>query len=953
MSEHSIEIILKEWYQDPSIKEDSSYNYDSNKKLLRIFKGPQKNLPEGLVKYKDDITSLSIEETELNNKSLECINLLTELNELFIKAANIQDLNPIKDLQKLKILTLSGMPFNELPDWEEMLKGLESLDISSTHVSKLPSKGLGKIEKLNISMTSITSIMDLPIEILANIKDLNISINNIEELPKTEAKCNNLEILNISQTQIKEIHDCYLPKTLVSLDISQCGVTKLSDTLLNLEKLTFLNVKGLGLEGLPEESTENGELVSKLNKLESLDLSYTKIKRLPKWFSKSNHLNHLKYLGLVGCCLVELNEEEATRIRDCGLDYKDEIGDINNKDQKGVYIKSMVLRDMDVRYLLQNDWDFLKYYYSSKTNLTPAHEVKLVFFGDKGVGKSTIINRIFGIEYATDFFVDQIGLQICMENLKLPVNIKGKKIAPNTRLKIWNMSGEPLYQSAHPVFMTDECLYVVVLDANKEDILYQRALFWLHYIERRTPNSSVFLLLTHTGKKTNDHFFKEILKVSVNEVPRVKLGSMDPVELEESLKVSVSGVNIEDVCLLNIGAQYDYMEESPDIDVLVNSLTETIIKMPVYTKKIPTSWKNIARHTELLIQVRTAVSRKRFNSICEYYGVNDSNVQGNLLVWLGETGLVHRFSKPLKKKDPTDANSSSKKDTNDDNDFIYSILWLTKGIYKSLIVANDKSGMVSISDLHEALNEEGTEDNLFYSKSDIQMLTKEMERCGLAIRNEKKCYFPISNSILVSDDKTRNWLGKIIQNQDIYHYTMELPILTEDMISAIVTRLAIKHMEELSMIKGSANPWDSIAWGREGIGLSYPESGDSLMVVGIPGCPSTLHIYASPPKRVEINNNHKFDQSTKPTQPDEYAKSAFRAFYEAFDRSGYRELPIFELYIELFQGNAKANIPLDDISGYIDARRKEYYCAKLQRTYDIDYLQKFLLYGKNIKNATL
>ena len=124
---------------------------------------------------------------------------------------------------------------------------------------------------------------------------------------------------------------------------------------------------------------------------------------------------------------------------------------------------------------------------------------------------------------------------------------------------------------------------------------------------------------------------------------------------------------------------------------------------------------------------------------------------------------------------------------------------------------------------------------------------------------------------------------------------------------------------------------------------SHLISHTSLPQQAIPGCPSTLHIYACPENSEKINNDPNSDQLT---QLVGYAKSAFRAFYEAFDRSGYRELPTFELYIELFQGNVKANISLDDILGYIEARRKEYYCAKLQRTYDIKDLQKFLLHGK-------
>ena len=838
MSEQSINKILRDWYEDDTvIGENEKVGYNSKENLLSIFKGPQKDLPKELVKYKKNIIKLNIEETELSNNSLEIINCLTELTELLIKSANFQDLNPIKNLEKLTTLTLSGMPFRELPNWQKMLDKLENLDISNTRLSelKLPPTVLGKIASLNISMTNITV---LPLEILKNIKELNISMTNIRELPgdKDEDICNHLEKLNISQTQIGKIPDCYFSKTLETLDISQCGVSELSDALLNLENLTLLNIKGLKFKfmSLPGELPTS---VFKLNKLKRMDLSHTNIERLPDWFDK---LGNLEYLGLVGCSLLEITLNQAKHINIRELKYKDEIGDIINS-PKGVYIKSLVLRNMDVRYLWQNDWGFLKSYYE-ENDLTPAHEVKLVFFGDKGVGKSTVINRIFGIEYATDFFADQIGLQVCIENPKLPLNTKGEKLAPNTRLKIWNMSGEPLYQSAHPIFMTDESLYIVVLDANKEDVLYQRALFWLHYIERRTPNSSVLLMLSHTGKKAKDHIFEEMLKVLLSGVPRVSLGSMANVEFEESLKVSVSGVKIEGVCLLDISVQNEYMEESSDMDSLIKTLTEAIIKMPVYTKRIPTSWKKIARHTELLIQVRTAISLKRFRNICKDKGVKDLTVQNKLLTWLGETGLVHEFGKLSKKEDSKEIESSSKMDTNIENDIIYSILWLTKGLYKSLIVANDKNGIVSESDLHEALNEDEMEDNLFYSSSDIKMLINEMERCGLAIRNEKICYFPIAKSILYSDDKTNNSVDKIknrlkaiMENQRTCHYTMELPILTEDMLSAFVTQLAINHMKLMS--NKTPNPYDIIAWGREGIALSYLES-DALMVVGIPGCPS-------------------------------------------------------------------------------------------------------------------
>lgn len=81
----------------------------------------------------------------------------------------------------------------------------------------------------------------LPDEYFVDIKEMDLSEQNLTSIPKFLLKCRNLEVLNLSDNQIREIENLDNLSNLRRLDISWNQLTKLEnlDTLVSLQTLTI------------------------------------------------------------------------------------------------------------------------------------------------------------------------------------------------------------------------------------------------------------------------------------------------------------------------------------------------------------------------------------------------------------------------------------------------------------------------------------------------------------------------------------------------------------------------------------------------------------------------------------------------------------------------------------------------------------------------------------------
>ena len=121
-----------------------------------------------------------------------------------------------------------------------------------------------------------------------DIIELDLSDENLTYIDSNIKYFVNLQILNLFQNQIKEIHDAVSLTKLQELYLSYNRITKIPKEIFHLTQLESLYLYNNKLEEIPKE-------IGNLTQLKALGLSNNKIKEIPK---EIGHLTQLKTLEL-------------------------------------------------------------------------------------------------------------------------------------------------------------------------------------------------------------------------------------------------------------------------------------------------------------------------------------------------------------------------------------------------------------------------------------------------------------------------------------------------------------------------------------------------------------------------------------------------------------------------------------------------------------------------------
>lgn len=238
-------------------------------------------------------------------KSLEGLQHLVNLETLVIKqdygpiiiSHSIKDFSELKNLKKLKTLTLSGqalssldglanltnltrldLSFNGLYDVEELrtLTGLQELNLEGNYLKDLSAlKNLINLEKLNLNMNAIIDAS--PLENLQKLTDL--SLGNLTYMTGDEGKKINAEPLSsltsLKKLELTRIEDMTPLASLIHLEeltLSQNWNLRGFHAIEGMSKLKKLDLSATGLKRL--------DPVASLKNLESLDVSLNQIESI-------------------------------------------------------------------------------------------------------------------------------------------------------------------------------------------------------------------------------------------------------------------------------------------------------------------------------------------------------------------------------------------------------------------------------------------------------------------------------------------------------------------------------------------------------------------------------------------------------------------------------------------------------------------------------------------------
>ncbi|KAK9984754.1 hypothetical protein SO802_034279 [Lithocarpus litseifolius] len=236
---------------------------------------------------------------------------LRYLRHLKLSKTNLQKLPSLSNLCNLEILNLSGCrALKEIVDQSfQHMTYLQQLNLSETKIECLPS--LSNLSNLRqLLLRNCVNLKELPpLESLSKLEELDLC--GARSLKETEAKflenMVHLRFLNLSGTELK------LPPTanltnLTQLLLQRCRLYELCPNLENCTQLEVLNLSETDIQSLP--SLENFSNLRDLNlrdcsrlekllclksvtHLEVLDLWGTRVKEFPYEISQLTHLKRL------------------------------------------------------------------------------------------------------------------------------------------------------------------------------------------------------------------------------------------------------------------------------------------------------------------------------------------------------------------------------------------------------------------------------------------------------------------------------------------------------------------------------------------------------------------------------------------------------------------------------------------------------------------------------------
>ncbi|MHC4560558.1 MAG: TIR domain-containing protein, partial [Planctomycetota bacterium] len=122
-----------------------------------------------------------------------------------------------------------------------------------------------------------------------------------------------------------------------------------------------------------------------------------------------------------------------------------------------------------------------EYLSSLKDDQYTLNEVKILFVGDGGSGKTSLLKRLLGRPFSAN------------EPQTHGINIEKEAITQGgseIRMNLWDFGGQEIMHSTHQFFLSKRSLYILVLDGRKEE----DPEYWLQHIQTFGGSSPIIVV---------------------------------------------------------------------------------------------------------------------------------------------------------------------------------------------------------------------------------------------------------------------------------------------------------------------------------------------------------------------------------------------------------------------------------------------------------------------------
>lgn len=558
-------------------------------------------------------------------------------------------------------LNLGNCGLTELPKelfqcvWLEELIFINKSSFSLTK-EKRTVKRIKKRNKLTVLPFEISYLQNLKVlAIGGDGGDSPCTIQNLGILKK-------LPLLNILHLPYIELADTDFLNDLPGLTYLSLRGNLITNTdfLKNLKLL-----RGLDLYDNEIEYIDNWSEISKdLSILTRLDLSHNHISNI----SGLKEFTSLQQLYLVHNTIRDiLSLEKLTNLQELDLRYNKVsdipsglientglelvIEDVYPTDVNGMgkmYLSGNPLVNPPIEILRQGREFVMEYFRGDKKAL---NECKLIFVGEGGVGKTSLMRRIvsniFNENEKPTHGINKIAWQEI-------TNEKGETIKVN----LWDFGGQHIQHSLHQFFFSERVIYVLVLNPRNDE----RAHYWLDQIEKLGWDSKILIVYNWKDHEDKDAKFLNNFYELRKKYPQIS----DPFILscKEGDGVAAFKTVIKDKILGSEGLKTQYRKE----------------------------WFNIKERLEKEVPIETHyIEYEKYEEWCREEKFNDPATNRSLLNTLNSIGSIVFFDIPI-------LNQLQ----------ILNPEWITTGAYAILTASrtNDNKGHLSWNDLIEIFKEE-------------------------------------------------------------------------------------------------------------------------------------------------------------------------------------------------------------------------------------------------------
>ncbi|MBE7174030.1 MAG: leucine-rich repeat domain-containing protein [Williamsia sp.] len=419
--------------------------------------------------------SLDLSSNHISNFSF--LQHLTSLQSLDLSFNQVTDISFLQNLTNLQSLDLS---YNQITDvsFLQNLTNLQKLDLRSNQISDISFlRHLTGLQRLNSSSNKITDISFL--QHLAGLQSLNISSNEITDISFLQ-HLTGLQSLNLRYNQITDISFLQNLTSLKSLDLSSNHIRDFNF----LQHLTGLQSLDLRCNQITDIS-----FLQHLTSLQSLDLSSNHISN----FSFLQHLTSLQSLDLSSNHITFLVEDMLYDLP--SLTY------LNLENNTLLNVPSQISNQSNCFD------DLINFFKGRKRESIPLYEAKILLIGNGRVGKTSLVKRL-----VHDTF-NPAGLSthaIQLEEWQLPELAREENLQ-RIQLNIWDFGGQEIYHSAHRYFMQTQAVFLLVWDAQTEEMPEQQEVtadgstvsyknrslhYWLNYIKTQSNRSPAIIVQT-------------------------------------------------------------------------------------------------------------------------------------------------------------------------------------------------------------------------------------------------------------------------------------------------------------------------------------------------------------------------------------------------------------------------------------------------------------------------